>query len=63
MAMLMAMCPRCRTETNTGISADVHTMQELGPTLAVLVLCDSCSEYHRMMVKDLHFGEPEAAVA
>lgn len=39
-------------------------MRELGPKLEVLVLCDSCREYQRMMVKDLYFvGEPEAAVA
>ncbi len=57
---LMAVCPRCRTEVNTGISADEHTMHELGPKLEVLVLCDGCREYHRMMVKDLYFARETA---
>ena len=61
---LMATCPQCRTEVNTGISADEQTMHELGPKLEVLVLCDSCREYQRMMVKDLYFaGAPQAAAA
>jgi hypothetical protein len=34
---LMAMCPQCRTEVNTAISADERTMQELGPNLEVAV--------------------------
>ena len=60
---LMAMCPRCRTEVDTGVSADEHTMWELGPKLEVLVMCDSCCEYQRMMVKDLHFAAVEPDVA
>jgi len=61
---LMAMCPQCRTEVNTAISADERTMQELGPNLEVLVLCDSCREYQRMMVKDLYFASsPRGAAA
>ena len=60
---LMALCPRCRTEVNTGISADEQTMHELGPKLEVLVLCDSCREYQRMMVKDLYFAAVEPDLA
>ena len=54
---LMAICPRCRAEVNTAISADEETLHELGPKLEVLVLCDSCREYHRMMVKDLYLAD------
>jgi RNase P subunit RPR2 len=61
--MLMATCPRCRTEMSTGISADEQTMRELGPKLQVLVLCDNCREYQRMMVKDLYFARVVNAVA
>jgi hypothetical protein len=50
-------------EVDTGISADEDTMQELGPTLQVLVLCDNCCEYQRMMVKDLHLAPDVTAVA
>lgn len=61
MSMLMATCPRCRSEVNTGISADERTMEELGPGLKVLVLCDSCRAYQKMMVKDLYFAAAEIA--
>ena len=61
MSMLMATCPRCRAEVNTGISADEQTMQELGPGLKVLVLCDSCRAYQKMMEKDLYFAAEEVA--
>lgn len=61
MFMLMATCPRCRSEVNTGISADEHTMRELGPGLKVLVLCDTCRAYQKMMVKDLYFAAEEVA--
>ena len=54
---LMATCPQCRTEVNTGICADAQTMDELGPKLEVLVLCDSCREYQRMMVNELYFAD------
>jgi hypothetical protein len=50
-------------EVDTGISADEQTMRELGPTLQVLVLCDNCSEYQRMMVKDLRLAPVVNAVA
>lgn len=60
---LMATCPQCRMEVDTGISADEQTMHELGPTLRVLVLCDNCSEYQRMMVKDLYLASVVTAVA
>ena len=36
-------------------------MRELGPKLEVLVLCDSCREYQRMMVKDLYFADDSIA--
>src|SRR6185503_5766983 len=61
--LLMATCPQCRTEMSTGISADEQTMHELGPKLQVLVLCDNCREYQRMMVQDLYFAPVLDAVA
>jgi hypothetical protein len=36
-------------------------MQELGPKLQVLVLCDSCREYQKMMVKDMYFAAESIA--
>ena len=60
---LMAMCPQCRIEVNTGVAADEPTVHELGSKLEVLVLCDSCREYHRMMVKDLYFARTSEAAA
>jgi RNase P subunit RPR2 len=61
MSILIAMCPRCRSRVNTGISADLETMQQLGPKLQVLILCDDCNEYQRMLVKDLHLSTVERA--
>ncbi len=55
-AILMAMCPRCKIEVNTGVSADTNTIRELGSKLQVLVLCDECRHYHKMLVKDLHLA-------
>lgn len=64
MAMLVATCPQCRVETNTGISADDDTIHELGPKPAVLVLCDSCRDYQRMMVENLYIvSMPRVAIA
>lgn len=60
MALLMATCPRCRDEVNTGIAADKKTFDQLGPSLQVLVLCNACSQYQKMLVHDLHL-ETEAA--
>ena len=62
---LMAICPQCRIEVTTGISADDQTMHELGPKLEVLLLCGSCREYQRVMVKDRYFADAtrEAAAA
>ncbi len=37
--------PALRSEVNIGLRADEQTIQELGPKLQVLVLCDECSEY------------------
>ena len=61
MSMLMAICPRCRSKVVTGVSADEHTMKDLGPKLQVLVLCDRCREYQKMMLKDMYFEKDEAA--
>ena len=61
MAILMATCPRCRTEVSTGISADAETMQQLGPKLQVLVLCDECSAYQKVLVKNLRLSAEVAA--
>jgi hypothetical protein len=61
MSDLISKCPQCRSEVNTGISADEHTMRELGPKLQVLVLCDHCRKYQKLMVEDLHFAVAEVA--
>jgi len=64
MSILLARCPRCRTELDTGISADESTMQKLGPRLHVLVVCDDCHVYQKMMVRDLYFAcSPEEVAA
>ena len=64
MAFLLAKCPQCRAEVDTGISADDCTMRELGPRLQVLVLCDDCRVYQKMMVRDLYFAcSPEEVAA
>lgn len=61
MATLRATCPRCRSEIDTGVSADEQTVKSCHD-LRVLVLCDECREYHKMFVKDLQLVEtPEAA--
>ncbi len=59
LSVLIATCPRCRSEVNTGLTADEQTIQGLGPRLQVLVLCDECSEYQRMLVSDLHLSTEE----
>jgi hypothetical protein len=61
MAILMATCPRCRSEVNTGLAADQPTIKDLGPTLQVLVLCDHCREYQKMLVQDLRLAAEEVA--
>jgi hypothetical protein len=61
--MLLATCPQCRTKINTGISADEQSLHELGPTLQVLVLCDECREYQRMMVEDFYLAPVIHSVA
>ena len=63
MSLLKATCPRCRSEVNTGLSADHRTLQELGPKLQVLVLCDECRQYQKMLVKDLYLATDTADVA
>jgi hypothetical protein len=55
MRKLKATCPRCRTEGDTGVTADEHTLQECR-YLGVLVLCDECREYQKVLVKDLYLA-------
>jgi len=39
-------------------------MQKLGPRLHVLVVCDDCHVYQKMMVRDLYFAcSPEEVAA
>ena len=39
-------------------------MQKLGPRLQVLVVCDDCHVYQKMMVRDLYFAcSPEEVAA
>ena len=61
MSMLMATCPRCGSKVVTGVSADEYTMQDLKPALQVLVLCDRCREYQKMMLKDMYFETDDVA--
>ena len=63
MTTLVAECPRCRSEADTGIAADHETMQELGPALSVLVLCDGCRDYRKMMVEDIFFAPDSRELA
>ena len=63
MSILLAKCPQCRTEVDTGISVDDCTMRELGPRLEVLVLCDACCAYQKMLVRDLYFADRPHLVA
>ena len=62
MSILLAKCPQCRIEVDTGISADDWTMRQLGPRLQVLVLCDDCRAYQKMMVRELYFADGTNAV-
>ncbi len=55
MSVLKATCPRCRTEVDTGVTADEHTLQQCRDE-GVLVLCDECREYQKMLVKDLYLA-------
>ena len=63
MSILLAKCPQCRIEVDTGISADDCTMRQLGPRLQVLVLCDECRAYQKMLVRDLYFADSPNVVA
>ncbi len=56
MSVVKATCPRCRTELDTGVTADEHTLQKCRD-VGVLVLCDDCREYQKMFVKDLYLAE------
>jgi hypothetical protein len=53
MSMLMGTCPRCRTDVDTGISADEQTIRQLKPTLQILVRCETCNEDQTILVEDL----------
>jgi RNase P subunit RPR2 len=53
MYMLEATCPRCRTSVDTGLTADEQMIKSC-QDLRVLVLCDECREYQKMLVKDLY---------
>jgi hypothetical protein len=59
MPVLMATCPRCRAEADTGLAASNITVRELARQ-RVLILCDGCREYQKRMVKDLYFAEEAA---
>jgi hypothetical protein len=39
---------------DTGVHVDQQTMKELGPKLQVLVLCENCREYQKMLLQDLY---------
>jgi hypothetical protein len=58
--MFMAVCPRCRTEANTGLSADDWGTPQQEPKLQVLMLCDDCNEYQKILVNDLQMAADEA---
>ncbi len=53
MPVLMATCSRCRSEVNTGISADEQTVQQLEPKSQVFVRCDHCDERQIILVHEL----------
>ena len=53
MRMLKATCPRCRSEADTGVTADERTLASCHD-LRVLVLCDECRTYQKMLVADLY---------
>jgi hypothetical protein len=59
MPILMAKCPRCRAEADTGLAAPNVTVRELARQ-RVLILCGACREYQKRMVKDLYFAEEAA---
>ena len=52
MSVLNAICPRCRSVVDTGLSADEQSIKNC-QEFRVLVLCDDCQEYHKMLVRDL----------
>ncbi len=62
MYMLKAACPRCRTEVETGLTADEHMLRDC-QDLRVLVLCDECREYQKMLVKDLFLTQTAGEMA
>jgi RNase P subunit RPR2 len=55
MSVLKVTCPQCRTEVDTGLTADEPTLREYRET-AVLVLCDKCREYQKVLVSELYLA-------
>ena len=62
MFTLKATCPRFRAEADAGFSTDPQTLIRCGE-LRVLVLCDDCREYQRLLVRNLHEASPKRAAA
>jgi len=62
MYMVQATCPRCRSEVDTGLTADEHTFRSC-QDLRVLVLCEECREYQKMLVRDLYLTHTPANMA
>ncbi len=62
MYMLKATCARCRNQVDTGVTTDEHTFEEC-QELRVLVLCEECREYQKMLVKDLYLAHTTDEIA
>ena len=62
MPVLNAICPRCRSVVDTGLSADEQSIKNC-QELRVLVLCDDCQEYHKMLVRDLYLTRSQKEMA
>ena len=60
MNLLMATCPLCRIERDTGIFADENAVRDLGPALQVLVLCNGCREFQKVIVKEFYCAVQQA---
>jgi Zn ribbon nucleic-acid-binding protein len=61
MPTLIATCPGCRSEIDTGLNADLYTLA-MWREDRVLVLCDRCHDYQNVPVKDLtRSARPERA--
>ena len=60
MPILMAKCPRCRAEADTGLAAPNVTVRELARQRVLISGAGACREYQKRMVKDLYFAEEVA---